>query len=172
MGDTATANAWPCSPPPPPEKFYSEHGGCQYHNVKKYILNVHHRHVLKFHPRNNQVQWMWRNLEVVVVKVKLSLYGPDMPRGLLKLPRTFTQSAHEGGNVVSPTTGRLYPQRRSLVPISVSGWVDPRYIVRSERLSKWKNAKAPSGIATATFWLVSQWINKLRHRAPIIWKQA
>jgi hypothetical protein len=35
------------------------------------------------------------------------------------MPRISRQSAHEAGNVVSPTIGRLYPQKISLLLIYV-----------------------------------------------------
>jgi hypothetical protein len=68
------------------------------------------------------------------LQVKQPHYRPSQA---LRVPRSWgsqilRQSAHENGKVVS---GLHYPQEISLVLISVRGGVDPRAIVRPERLS-------------------------------------
>jgi hypothetical protein len=73
---------------------------------------------------------------------------------------TSTQSAHEGGKVVRPTHRPTLPHQYTfLVIVSLSGWVDHMVI----GLCQWKIPVEISGIETATFRLVAQWLNQLHH---------
>jgi len=102
------------------------------------------------------------------VKVKQCHYKPGhalrVPRGWV--PQISRHSAHEGGKVVSPT------HRLPLPPWNIPGthfcWrlSRSRAIVRPEGLCQWKIPITPSGIEPATFQLLAQCLNQLRHHVP------
>ena len=69
----------------------------------------------------------------------------------LRFPK-FTENWHmKGARLSVVRTGRLYPQKISLVLISVRGWVDPKTV----------DPITPSGMERATFRLVAQCFNQL-----------
>jgi hypothetical protein len=85
-----------------------------------------------------------------------------LPLREVEAPTICRQTAHEGGKVVSPMHWPPLPQDIFLVPFSISGSVNPRAIVRPERLCRWKIPKTPSGIEPTTFRNVEQCLNQLR----------
>ena len=97
--------------------------------------------------------------------------GLDRPTGVqeVQAPIISRQSAGEGGKVISPKQRQpLHPlhQERSLVLISVRGWVDLMAPVRPQGLSQRKIPMTPSGIEPATFRLKVQCLNQLHNRVP------
>ena len=100
------------------------------------------------------------------IKVKQSLYGPEQAQ---RIPGSLgsqisRQSAHAVGKVVSPTHRSPLPPGNIPGAHFCKGWVNPRAIVRPEVLCQWKSPMTTSGIEPATFRLVAQCLNQLRHR--------
>jgi hypothetical protein len=102
-----------------------------------------------------------RRCSFLQVKVKQLLYRPWDFQGL-EAPR-FQDNRHMTVVRLSVLcTGRPYPpQEIFLVLISVRGWVDPRAILRSEGLCRWKIPTILSGMNR-------QSLNQMRYCVPLL----
>jgi hypothetical protein len=109
-------------------------------------------HLLLTAPRCKLLHGVEPTDAIQLTTIKQSHYRPWQA---LRVPagwgfQILRQSAHEGDKVVSPTHRPPLPQEIFLTLISVRGWVDPRAIVRLERLCQWKVPVTQSGIKPAT----------------------
>ena len=98
----------------------------------------------------------------VKIKVKQSHYGLGEAR---RVPggwgsKISRESAHEGGNVSLTHRPPLLPRRYPCYSFLLEAESTP---ARPKGLCQWKFPMTPSGIEPATFRLVAQCLNQLRH---------
>ena len=122
--------------------------------------------IVRFQPNLN----VFRKFMKTAIKVKKKKQFHYRPGQALRVPggwgsQISRQSAHEGGKVISPTHRPPLPLRKySWYSFLLEAESTPRDTVRPEWLYQWKIPMTPSGIEPATFWLVAQCFNQLRHR--------
>jgi hypothetical protein len=118
----------------------------------------------------NNEEWTSPSFYLKVKAKKQSHYRPDRPWGFQKVEALrFQDNRHmKVVRLSALRTGHPYPQEIFLVLTSIRGWVDPRAIVQPTGLYEWKTPVAPSGIKPATFRLVAQCLDQLRHRVTLL----
>ena len=93
------------------------------------------------------------------INLFMSLDRPSRFQGV-ETPR-FQDNRHmEVVKLSALRTVRLYHQGIFLVLVSVRRWVRP------VELSQWRIPMIPLAIKLASFQLVTQWLNQMRHRVP------
>ena len=105
-----------------------------------------------------------------ILQVKQSHYSPGQA---LRVPvgwgsQISRQSTHECDKIVSPThwPSLTPPKKYSWYSFLLEAESTPMAIVRPEGLCQWKIPKTPMGFEPATFRLVAQCLNQLRHLVP------
>jgi len=109
-------------------------------------------------------------LNVMVKKVKQSHY---MPGQAMRIPEGWgyqisRQSTHEGGKGCQPYAPAAFTPQETFL-ISVRGRNFSTVILRTEGTCQWKIPMTLSGMEPATFRLLAQCLNRLRHRLPQTW---
>jgi hypothetical protein len=97
--------------------------------------------------------------------VLISVRGWVNPRAIVR-PEGLSQCKISNDTIAYRTRDLPACSEIFQVLISVRGWANPRAIVRSEGLCQWKIPMTLSGIEPATYRLVAQCLNQLRHRVP------
>jgi len=109
-------------------------------------------HLLFYTFKKYEIQF-YKFSRYITKKIKLSHSRPGQ---VLRAAGISRHSEHEGGKVVSPTHRPSLPTRRY-----------PCYLfllVGQEEFTQWNSPMTTSAIETATFRLVAQCLNQMRHR--------
>jgi len=112
----------------------------------------------------------WNTRSCIVKVITLQVWTVSESNRRLKFPEFLDNRHMDVVNLSAQSTSRLYPLQETIqLRISVGGWVYTRAILQPEGLSRRKIPMTPSGIEPATFRLVAQCFNKMRHRVPQFW---
>jgi hypothetical protein len=122
-------------------------------------------HMSRFLPVSVSLLWCWTLISIIQRNTNTSLARP-LGFQESEAPR-FQDNRHmKVARLSALSTSRLYPPEDALVLISVRGRVDTRSIVFPEGLYQRKIPETPTSIEPATFLLVAQCFNQLRHCVP------
>ena len=98
-------------------------------------------------------------LYIIRKAIPAQAYSGPEGSSRLRLPDFRTVGKWRWYGCLSHALASFTPKEIVLVLISFRCWVDTRAVVRPEGLCQWKIPVAPSGIETATFWLLAQCLN-------------
>jgi hypothetical protein len=119
----------------------------------------------KLNCQNTWAKHAYSSIITFVFLSKLPLYKPRQFEEV-EAPGILTQSAHEGGKVVSCTHRPPLPLRKVPGTHFCQRVSPPKATERAEELSQKNTSRTPSGIKPATFRLVAKFLNQLRYCVP------